>query len=70
MTDETAPEQFIIERPRLDPEIESHEGFSDDEMAMTLELHAAMLDRAGAHGIALDIRGGAARIRKLSKESA
>jgi hypothetical protein len=57
------------ERPYIDPEITSHEGYDDAELSAMLEVQAALLDVKGFHGIAHDIRAGAQRIRQLSGES-
>lgn len=54
-------------RPQIDSEITSHEGFDNVELASMLELQAAVLDTKGYHGIAMDVRAGAERLRKLAE---
>lgn len=51
-------------RPYVDPKIGTHEGVEDNELAAMLELHAALLDTKGLHGIAHDVREGARRLAK------
>jgi hypothetical protein len=58
------PETIFAERPYVDPEIGTHEGLSDDELAAIIDLHAALLDHRGMHGAAHDVREAARRLRK------
>lgn len=52
------------ERPFIDPEIDTHEGFNDAELAAVLDTQAARLDKLNLCEMAHDIRAAARRLRK------